>query len=202
MQAQALPPDTPFASGAPRFPTPATDALTAWRQAYAARGAGCARDVGGEFAVALDLPDGAAYLAVDRFAVHSLCYAVRDGRLHFASRADALAERLGIRELDTQALFDYLFHHCIPSPRTIFAGIHRLPPAHYALFEHGRLTVAPYWTPRFDEQARPDFDALREEFRSILRTSVRERLGEDGKTACFLSGGSTACERCDGDRRE
>ncbi|TNY02980.1 hypothetical protein, partial [Escherichia coli] len=70
-------------------------------------------------------------------------------------------ERLGIRELDTQALFDYLFHHCIPSPRTIFAGIHRLPPAHYALFEHGRLTVAPYWTPRFDEQARPDFDALR-----------------------------------------
>ncbi|WP_204268648.1 hypothetical protein, partial [Enterobacter hormaechei] len=69
---------------------------------------------------------------------------VRDGRLHFASRADALAERLGIRELDTQALFDYLFHHCIPSPRTIFAGIHRLPPAHYALFEHGRLTVAPY----------------------------------------------------------
>ncbi|MGL1645759.1 asparagine synthase-related protein, partial [Vibrio parahaemolyticus] len=76
------------------------------------------------------------------------------------------------------------------SPRTIFAGIHRLPPAHYALFEHGRLTVAPYWTPRFDEQARPDFDALREEFRSILRTSVRERLGEDGKTACFLSGGT------------
>ncbi|MBY0366782.1 MAG: asparagine synthase-related protein [Roseateles sp.] len=196
MQAQALPPDTPFASGAPRFPTPATDALTAWRQAYAARGAGCARDVGGEFAVALDLPDGAAYLAVDRFAVHSLCYAVRDGRLHFASRADALAERLGIRELDTQALFDYLFHHCIPSPRTIFAGIHRLPPAHYALFEHGRLTVAPYWTPRFDEQARPDFDALREEFRSILRTSVRERLGEDGKTACFLSGGTDSSTVC------
>ncbi|WP_204314092.1 asparagine synthase-related protein, partial [Klebsiella aerogenes] len=51
-------------------------------------------------------------------------------------------------------------------------------------------------TPRFDEQARPDFDALREEFRSILRTSVRERLGEDGKTACFLSGGTDSSTVC------
>jgi asparagine synthase (glutamine-hydrolysing) len=180
MQAQALPPDTPFASGLPRFATPAGDALAAWQQAYAARGPACAADVGGEFAVALNLPTGATYLAVDRFAVHSLCYAVRDGRLHFATRADELARLLGIRDLDTQAVFDYLFHHCIPSPRTIYAGIHRLPPAHYALFENGQLTVAPYWVARFDELARPDF----------------ERLGSDGKTACFLSGGTDSSTVC------
>jgi asparagine synthase (glutamine-hydrolysing) len=146
--------------------------------------------VGGEFAVALDLPGGGTYLAVDRFAVHSLCYAVRDGRLHYATRADGLARQLGIRELDTQAVFDYLFHHCIPSPRTIYAGIHRLPPAHYALFENGKLTVAPYWVARFDEQRSPSFDALRDEFRGVLRAAVRDRLTGDGKTACFLSGGT------------
>jgi hypothetical protein len=34
--------------------------------------------------------------------------------------ADELAEaRPGI---DPQAIFDYLYFHCIPSPRTIFAG--------------------------------------------------------------------------------
>ncbi|RZL34079.1 MAG: asparagine synthase, partial [Rubrivivax sp.] len=190
MQAHALPPDTPFASGHARFDSPAADALQAWQQAFARRGAACAADVGGEFAVALDLPGGASYLAVDRFAVHSLCYAVRDGRLHYASRADELARLLGIKELNTQAIFDYLFHHCIPSPRTIYAGIHRLPAAHYALFENGQLTVAPYWTPRFEEQAQPSFDALRDEFRSILRASVRDRLDADGRTACFLSGGT------------
>jgi asparagine synthase (glutamine-hydrolysing) len=190
MQAHDLPPDTPFAAGAPRFAEPATDALAAWHQAYSQRGADCAAAVGGEFAVALDLSGGGAYLAVDRFAVHSLCYAVRDGRLHYATRADVLARRLGIRELDPQALFDYLFHHCIPSPRTIYAGIHRLPPAHYALFQDGRLHVAPYWTPSFDEQPAPSFDTLRDEFREILRDAVKQRVTGDGKTACFLSGGT------------
>lgn len=196
MQAQALPPDTPFASGLPRFAAPAADALAAWQQAYAARGPACAAEVGGEYAVALALPGNATYLAVDRFAVHSLCYAVHDGRLHFATRADELARLLGIRELDTQAIFSYLFHHCIPSPRTIYAGIHRLPPAHYALFENGKLTVAPYWTARFEEQASPSFDALREEFRGILRTSVKDKLSPDGKTACFLSGGTDSSTVC------
>ena len=196
MQATALPPDTPFASGTPRFTATAPDALAAWQQAFAARGPRCAADVGGEFAVALDLPGGGHYLAVDRFAVHSLCFAVQDGRLHYATRADELARRLGIRELDTQALFDYLYHHCIPSPRTIFVGIQRLPAAHYALFANGELTVAPYWTPRFDEQPAPRFEALRDEFRSILRTAVQERLTGDGKTACFLSGGTDSSTVC------
>lgn len=196
MHAQALPPDTPFASGTPRFADRASDALAAWSQAYAARGTACAADVGGEFSVAMSLPSGGTYLAVDRFAVHSLCYAVRDGRLHFATRADDLARQLGIRELDTQALFNYLFHHCIPSPRTIYVGIHRLPPAHYALFENGQLTVAPYWVARFNEQANPDFDTLRDEFRSILRASVKDRLSADGKTACFLSGGTDSSSVC------
>jgi asparagine synthase (glutamine-hydrolysing) len=190
MHAHALPPNTPFASGLPRFARPADDHLAAWQQAYGTRGVTCAADVGGEFAVALELPGGGNYLAVDRFAIHSLCYAIHGGRLHFATRADVLARQLGLHELDAQAVFDYLFHHCIPSPRTIYAGIHRLPAAHYALFQNGQLTVAPYWTPRFTEQARPSFDALREEFRSILRDSVRDRLGDDGRTACFLSGGT------------
>lgn len=196
MHAHALPPNTPFASGAPRFATPTADALAAWQQAYATRGSACAADIGGEFAVALALPSGGTYLAVDRFAVHSLCYAVHDGRLHFATRADELARLLGIREIDPQAIFNYLFHHCIPSPRTIYAGIHRLPPAHYALFENGKLTVAPYWTAYFEELRNPSFDELRDEFRSILRTAVKERLAADGQTACFLSGGTDSSTVC------
>ncbi|MCE4557570.1 asparagine synthetase B family protein [Roseateles cellulosilyticus] len=196
MQAHAPTPDQPFATGAPRFGCPAADVLAAWQDAYAARGATCAADVGGEYAVALALPGGGTWLAVDRFAVHSLCYSVKDGRLHYATRADTLARQLGITEIDTQAVFDYLYHHCIPSPRTIYAGILRLPAAHYALFENGRLTVAPYWTPGFREETRPSFDALRDEFRDILRTAVKERLTGDGKTACFLSGGTDSSTVC------
>ncbi|WP_241516822.1 asparagine synthetase B family protein [Roseateles puraquae] len=196
MHNHTLAPDTPFAAGNARFGTAADDAMNAWQQAFAARGARCAADAVGEFAVALALPGGGTYLAVDRFAVHSLCYAVHDGRLHFATRADELARLLGIQEIDPQAIFNYLFHHCIPSPRTIYAGIYRLPPAHYALFENGQLTVAPYWTARFDELRNPSFDELRDEFRGILRTAVKDRLAADGQTACFLSGGTDSSTVC------
>jgi asparagine synthase (glutamine-hydrolysing) len=146
--------------------------------------------VHGDFAVALDLPEGGAYLAVDRFAIRSLCFAVQDGRLHYATRADELAQRLGLTAIEPQAVFDYLFHHCIPAPRTIYRGIQRLPAAHYALFKNGQLTVAPYWSPDFREQARPDFNALKDEFNGLLRRAVRERLDGHPRSACFLSGGT------------
>ena len=197
MQLHHLPPDTPFTAGAPRFDAGGGgDALTTWQALHATRGPLCAREVSGEFAVALTLPDGGQYLAVDRFAVHSLCYAVHGGRLHFATRADELARHLGLTALDPQAIYDYLFHHCIPSPRTIYVGVHRLPPAHYAQFRDGQLTVAPYWQPHFEELESPSYGALRDEFRDILRTAVRERLQPDGRTACFLSGGTDSSTVC------
>ena len=76
---------------------------------------------------------------MDRFAIRTLCYRVIDGQLHFAARADELAALPPMAAIDPQAIFDYLYFHVIPSPRTIFQGVHRLPPAHYALFEDGQL---------------------------------------------------------------
>jgi asparagine synthase (glutamine-hydrolysing) len=195
MHSHDIAPNTPTASGLARFPASwgQAEQIVTWRQALTQQGPVCAKDVGGEFAVALrdsvnDIER--TYLAVDRFAVHSLCYAVRDGQLHFASRADALARQLGGAEIDPQAIFDYLFHHVIPSPRTIYKGIHRLPAGHFALFENGQLRVEPYWVPKFEEAPRPDFASLRDEFREIIRSSVRDRLDTAGRTACFLSGGT------------
>ena len=129
-------------------------------------------------------PTGGTFLAVDKFAIQTLCYRIDGDRLRVAPRAD----ELGATELDPQAIFDYLYFHVIPSPRTIFKGVFRLPPGHYALFENGKLTVAPYWQPNFDECRKP-FAALREEFLGIVRQSVASRI-EEGRTGCYLSGGT------------
>ncbi|WP_296483337.1 asparagine synthase C-terminal domain-containing protein [Rhodoferax sp.] len=130
---------------------------------------------------------GPEILRVDHFAIQSLCYRVDNGKLRFAPRADELAD--ANTEIDPQAIFDYLYFHVIPSPRTIYKGIYRLPPAHYALFENGQLTVAPYWLPIFKEQTAPSFDALKDEFRQLLRDAVATQL-DGSKPACFLSGGT------------
>ena len=190
-----MPATHPFLTfGSPRFSDARLNGLAntggpvgAWRDAVAHNAKGAAAGVTGDFAVALSTDDGRTFMAVDRFATHPLCYRVVDGQLHFAARADALAD--ADTEIDPQAIFDYLYFHVIPSPRTIYKGIYRLPAAHYALFENGQLTVAPYWAPTFDEERNPSFDALKGEFRQLLREAVATQL-DGSKPACFLSGGT------------
>jgi asparagine synthase (glutamine-hydrolysing) len=161
----------------------------AWRAALAQAPERAAAAVGGDFAVGLREASGRSFMAVDRFAVRSLCYRLVNGTLHFATRADELAAIPPAADIDPQAIFDYLYFHVIPSPRTIFKGVHRLPAAHYALYENGRLTVAPYWVPSFDEPAAAGFEPVAAQFRQLLQDAVAAEL--DGtKPACFLSGGT------------
>lgn len=195
--------DTPAALclGAPRFPAelaaswPAEiDTAERWRRTVAALGPeqACAR-VQGDFAVALPLPDGRLMLAVDRFAIRSLCWRLANGTLQFDARADALARMAPTADLDPQSIFHYLYFHVIPSPRTVFQGIWRLPPGHLLVWHPGQandpLTPAPYWTPSFTEPRHAAFTASATQFRSLLRDAVGRAL--DGtQPACFLSGGT------------
>ena len=161
--------------------------LAAWEMAFRMHGVVAPQFVQGDFAVALYEPDGRIFLAVDRFAMRNLCYQYKNGQLRVTERADDLAGPAA--ELDPQALYDYLYFHMIPAPRTVFKDVFRLPAGHYALFENGQLTVAPWWKPHFNENRRVPFGELKAEFRQILLDAVRDRL--DGEsTGCFLSGGT------------
>ncbi|NWG73303.1 MAG: asparagine synthase, partial [Rubrivivax sp.] len=132
---------------------------------------------------------GRALLAVDRFAIRTLCWRIVDGRLHFGERADELAALPPRAGIDPQAVFDFLYFRVIPSPRTIFRGVHRLPAAHCGWFDGRSLTVVPYWTPRFVEPERADFRSLATEFRRHVHDAVAAQL-DGSKPACFLSGGT------------
>jgi asparagine synthase (glutamine-hydrolysing) len=180
--------------GSPVFRDPALARLVrdegpaaAWAVALRQGPLQAAAGVAGHFAVGLREPSGRSFAAVDRFAMHTLCYRVEDGRLRFAARADTLAGRNAA--IDPQAIYDYLHFHMIPSPRTVFEGVFRLPPGHCAVVEHGRLTVAPYWVPSFEPDRTASVEVLSEEFRRLLRAAV-ERSLDGGAAACFLSGGT------------
>ncbi|MDD5297588.1 MAG: asparagine synthase C-terminal domain-containing protein [Rhodocyclaceae bacterium] len=161
--------------------------LAAWRRAFALRGTEAPRTVSGDFAVAVRVDADRLFLAVDRFAVRSLCYRIEGDTLRCAERADQVAGTHG--EIDPQAIYDYFYFHVIPAPRTIFRRVLRLPPGHAAQFEKGRLTLAPYWIPEFEETRPGSFPELKSEFLQLLETSVRNQL--DGRRiGCFLSGGT------------
>ena len=133
-----------FVLGKPRFndsslaKTLAAEGVeAAWRKSFQLYGSKAPESVSGDFSVALRASSGTVFLAVDRFAICTLCYRQIGDQLLFAERADQLAD--STTEIDPQAIFDYLYFHSIPSPRTIFKGIYRVPPAHYVLFENCRF---------------------------------------------------------------
>ncbi len=190
--ASAQAPNNALCLGQPRFTDPDLAAiaereglLAAWQQAYVRYGTSAPEHVTNDFAVAFDTPSGGTFLAIDRFAIQTLCYRIDGNQFRCAARAD----ELGAAELDPQAIFDYLYFHVIPSPRTVFKGVFRLPPGHCALFENGKLTVAPYWQPRFEEGRRESFASLRDEFLQTVRESVASRIGTE-PVGCYLSGGT------------
>jgi asparagine synthase (glutamine-hydrolysing) len=91
----------------------------------------------GAYALAIvDTRRECVFLAVDRFAIETLCYRSDGKTLAFSDRADCVHGRGD--ELDPQAIFDYLYFHMIPAPRTIFRQVRRLPAAHAVLIDrHG-----------------------------------------------------------------
>ncbi len=128
----------------------------------------------------------------DRFAIHGICWAQTAQGVQVSRRADSLAGSLsGQRpQIDPQALFDYLFFHVVPSPRTAFKGVHRLPAGHRLSTDaRGQAQVQRHWLPKFAPARSGNFDALKAEFRALVKDAVARRL--DGSTpACFLSGGT------------
>ena len=160
----------------------------AWRVLFASANVDAALSrVSGDFAMAFVDSEGLGVAMVDRFATRSLCWRVRDGRLAVAERADELADET--TAIDLQAIYDYLYFHCIPSPRTIYKGIYRLPAAYSLRFDGQAVRVWRYWVPHFAPQRQADFKSLKAEFFRTLKDGVARQL-DGSKPACFLSGGT------------
>jgi asparagine synthase (glutamine-hydrolysing) len=101
----------------------------------------------GAFAFALwDEGKERLMLARDRFGEKPLYLCEQAGALYFASQIKALQKIPGIAlRADPAALRDYLAYRYVPGPRTLLAGIRKLEPGTYALWQFGRLREQRYW---------------------------------------------------------
>ncbi|MGH7571866.1 MAG: asparagine synthase (glutamine-hydrolyzing), partial [Gemmatimonadota bacterium] len=157
----------------------------------------------GMFAFAIwDVRRRRLLLARDRFGQKPLFYTFDGRRLVFASEIKAL---LAGHERDfapnLEALDDYLALRFVPSPATMFEGIHKLPPAHVLELDasgtgHGDDGVAParlalrrYWTLRYAPVAGMGEAEAVAEVRARVEDAVRSHLVADVPVGAFLSGG-------------
>ena len=153
-------------------------------------GLDCFHHLVGMFAVAIwDSRERKLVLARDRLGQKPLYYRHEPTRLLFASELKSILAVPDVpREIDRGSLDEYLTYQYVPHPNTIFSGIQKLPPAHCAVFQDGKLNVRPYWSPDFSFQRQrtsDDVAAVRER----LDEAVRIRMRSDVPLGAFLSGG-------------
>ncbi len=131
-----------------------------------------------------------AVIAVDRMGTRPLFYQSSHQGLLFGSSADAIAAHpLATSEVDLQSLYGYVFYHMIPGPDTIYRGQKRLLPGEYLSYKRGNIDIKQYWQVQFKEREKRPFVELKQEFLSLLHSSVSEAVG-DQKVGAFLSGGT------------
>lgn len=177
-------------------PAAGNEAAALVLQRYAAVGIELLRELRGEFCLALwDEETDSLHLATDPFRTHQLFYSVSTEGLVFASRIRSLqaAPISCATAIDPRSVVDVIASSYVPSPRTIFRDVSKLPPAHRLTYRAGRADVQPYWDIDFRRPSTDPFDALAGRLRGVLNDSVADRLRADARASrrvgTFLSGG-------------
>jgi asparagine synthase (glutamine-hydrolysing) len=129
-------------------------------------------------------------LARDRFGKKPIYWRIDGGRLLYGSELKALLlDPKAPRDLDRQALAEYLQYQYVPSPRTIVAGINKLPAATLLTWEGGAVEVRRYWRLEYEPKIRVSPAERREAVLDLMREAVALRLRSDVPVGLFLSGG-------------
>jgi len=162
-------------------------------QAYAAYDLDFVQHLRGMFAIALwDAKRQRLVLVRDRVGKKPLFYSVSNGQLAFASEVKAFLKWPEFqRRINAQALNDYLTFLYVPSPLSIFEGVHKLPPAHMLVADcqHGGFEVKRYWNVSATPDRSRSFEFYEEGLRQVLAEAVQLRLRSDVPLGAFLSGG-------------
>jgi len=159
--------------------------------AYEEWGTSCLSRLRGMFALALwDASKKRLFLARDRFGKKPLYYSLIGGVLLFGSEIKTILQYDEFkRRIDYAAMDHYFTYMYIPSPLTIFSGISKLPPGHFAIFEKDMLSISKYWDMTFAPDKSLDESAAVEQLARLIEEAVRLRMRSDVPLGAFLSGG-------------
>lgn len=176
--------------GRPMLDNKDIDAETLSR-AYKKAGASALDKLTGHFALVLrDDQTGTVIAMTDKMATVNLYYGLMQGHLYIATSLAELKQQLGSSlKLCSQSLYHYVYFHCIPSPNTIYDGVHKLEPSTRLTFDNGKLDTRLYWRPIFcDASASISVEEKYQQLRDALSDATRDFADRDGVGA-FLSGG-------------
>ncbi|MES0362053.1 MAG: asparagine synthase (glutamine-hydrolyzing), partial [Anaerolineales bacterium] len=158
--------------------------------AYEEYGERCPEYFNGMFAFALwDVPRRRLLLARDHVGIKPLYYWIGQNRLIFGSELKSVIAHPAVpREIDLVALDQFLTLEYIPTPRTIFKGVYKLPPGHRLVYQEGNVHIEQYWD-IIKKDVPNDEEIIEKMLVELIDDSVRMQLMSDVPLGAFLSGG-------------
>jgi asparagine synthase (glutamine-hydrolysing) len=159
--------------------------------AYEQWGQACVKRFNGMFAFAIwDARRREVFIARDHLGIKPLYYVQAGQTLLFASEIKSLLKHPDCpREVDLEALAELFTYRYVPSPKTLFRRILKLPPAHSMLIRRGGFYITRFWdwVPQV-RSGRSEAEIV-EEYRILLEDAVRLQLRSDVPLGLFLSSG-------------
>ena len=161
---------------------------------YEERGDDAVAALDGMFALVIwDARSRRLVLARDHFGKKPLYYWHDARRFVFGSEIKALLAAGVPAEMAEEGLGEYLAFGYVPTPRTLFRGIKKVPPASLLVIDAGGVAAPrPYWDLRFPARGEAERVRLRDaadRVRDLLFAAVRRRLVADVPLGLLLSGG-------------
>src|SRR5664280_780935 len=159
---------------------------------YEEYGTDCLSRLQGMFAFAIwDDRRKALFCARDRVGIKPFYYADTGKAFIFGSELKSMLVDDDIpRDIDLQAIDNFLAYSYIPGEGTLFRSIRKLSPGHYIWIKDGKTVIKQYWDLQFPPAANwKNIDEACEALRSLLRTTVKQHMISDVPVGILLSGG-------------
>jgi asparagine synthase (glutamine-hydrolysing) len=159
--------------------------------AYEQWGIDCVKRFNGMFAFALwDTRKRELFLARDHMGIKPLYYISIGNQFLFASEIKSILQYVDCpREVDLNALGELFTFRYVPSPKTLFKGVMKLPPAHYLLVSKLGIQIDRFWNSLPCDPRKIKEAELLEEYQNLLEDAVKLQLRSDVPLGLFLSSG-------------
>lgn len=159
--------------------------------AYEQWGEGCVNRFNGMFSFAIfNAREKSLFLARDHLGIKPLYYTWIGSKLLFSSEIKSLLQHSDCpRQVDVESLADLFTFRYVPSPKTLFNGIFKLPAGHLMKVAGDTFKIERFW--KWVPQIRKNWHEreLIEEYQGLLEDAVRLQLRSDVPLGLFLSSG-------------
>ena len=137
-----------------------------------------------------DIENKTLFGARDYFGIKPFYYTVCGNNLIYGSEIKSILEHPAYKkEVNPEALENYLTFQYSVLPETFFKGIYKLMPSHCFLFKDGKMTVTRYYEPSFEPDESLDYKDLVDRIDETFQDSVKAHMIADVEVGSFLSSG-------------